>query len=375
MTGARRKVLVLIDSLRPGGAERAALGLAMSMPPERYAVTLCVTRRNDGSLAEEPSGVRYVTLDRSGRFDVLPFVRLWRLLRRDRFDVLHAHKFGSNLWGSVIGRLARVPAVVAHEHTWSYTGQPLRRFLDGRVIGRLADVFVAVSTRDQERMTSVEGVPASKTAFVPNAFVPGNSSVDGDLRAELGISEETPLVGTVSVLRAQKAVDVLLDAFSLLLNRIPDAHLVIGGYGPMAEEWEAYAASLGVEHRVHWLGLRRDVPVVLRALDVVAMSSDFEGMPIFAFECMAERVPLVATDVGGLRDIFVPGESALLVPPRSPGALADALEELLHDPERRRSLADAAHERLAEFSMDRAVARIGALYESVLSGERGRRRR
>jgi glycosyltransferase involved in cell wall biosynthesis len=143
----------------------------------------------------------------------------------------------------------------------------------------------------------------------------------------------------------------------------------------MTEEWQAYANSLGIGDRVHWLGMRRDVPVVLRGFDAAAMSSDFEGMPIFAFECMAERVPLVATDVGGLRDIFVSGESALLVPPRSPAEMADALAELLGNADRRRALAEAAHARLADFSMDRAVERIAALYEAVLNGERGRRRR
>ena len=101
-----------------------------------------------------------------------PFARLVALLREERFDVLHAHKFGSNLWGSIFGRLTRTPVVIAHEQTWSYEGQPLRRFLDGQVIGRLADVMVAVSTRDQERMTSIEGVPPHKTTYIPNAFVP-----------------------------------------------------------------------------------------------------------------------------------------------------------------------------------------------------------
>lgn len=367
-----KNVLVLIDALRPGGAERAAVSLALGLPSDSYKVTLCATRGSSHS--EDLSGITYVSLDRSGRFDLLPFWRLYRLLRRSRIDVLHAHKFGSNLWGSVIGRLARVPCVIAHEHTWSYSGQPLRRFLDGRVIGRLADVFVAVSTRDQERMTSVEGVPPAKTAFIPNAFVPSSESSSGSLREELGLSADTPVVGTLSVLRPQKAVDVLLDAFPLLLKRVPEAHLVVGGYGPMEDEWKRHADELGIGDRVHWLGMRRDVPVVLRGLDVAAMSSDFEGMPIFAFECMAERVPLVATDVGGLRDIFEPGVSAVLVPPRSPSELVDALASLLLDPDRRRSMADAAHARLADFSMDRLVERTGALYDAVLSGERGRRR-
>ncbi len=377
MSVPRRKVLILIDSLYPGGAERSVVGLATNLPRARFDVTVCATRRHDGPLSEElvGAGVRYETLGRSGRFDLSPFWRLMKLLHSERYDVLHAHKFGSNLWGAIFGRLSRTPAVVAHEHTWSYEGQPLRRFLDGYVIGRLVDVFVAVSTRDRERMTSIEHVPVSKTKYIPNAFVPREGGpLEGDLRAELGIGADVPVVGTLAVLRAQKAVDVLIDAFALLSERLPDARLVIGGYGPMAEAWQAHAAGLGLAERVHWLGMRSDAPVVLRGLDVAAMSSDFEGMPIYAFECMAEGTPLVATDVGGLRDIFEDGRSALLVPPRDPAAMADALESLLRDPERRRAMAAAAEERLEEFRVGRAVERIASLYESVLATSRRRRR-
>jgi glycosyltransferase involved in cell wall biosynthesis len=369
----RRKVLILIDTLRPGGAERSVVTLATSLPRDRFDVTVCATRRDPGPLVDElvAAGVRYETLGRSGRFDLLPFVRLVRLLRAERYDVLHAHKFGSNLWGSIFGRLSRTPVVVAHEHTWSYEGNRVRRFLDGRVIGRLVDAMIAVSTRDQERMTSVEGVPPDKTRFIPNAFLPPADAVtEGDLRAELGIEPGVPVVGTLSVLRAQKALDVLIDAFAILSERIPDARLVVGGYGPMADEWQQRAREAGVSERVHWLGMRDDAPVVVRGLDVAAISSDFEGMPIFAFECMAERVPLVATDVGGLRDIFEPGTSAVLVPPRDPCAMAGALEELLRDPERRAAMGDAAHERLADFGVERAVERIGDLYESLLANRR-----
>ena len=369
---APRKVLMMIDSLYAGGAERACVGLASALPPERYEVTLCATRRHKGSLAEEvvASGIRYETLGRRGRFDVLPFWRLFRLLRSGRYDVLHAHKHGSNLWGSIIGRLARTPVVVAHEHSWSYEGQRLRQFLDRNVIGRLADVLIAVSTSDRERMTSVEGIPPRKTTYIPNAFIP-LSDPEGDLRAELGLAPDVPLVGTVAVLRPEKAIDVLLDAFAIVSERIPGVHLAIAGFGPLAEQWEAYANELGVGDRVHWLGLRKDAPVVVRALDVAAMSSEREGMPLFAFESMAEAKPLVATEVGGLRDIFENGKDALLVPPHDPAAMAEAIERLLTDTELRRAVATAAHARLDEFRVERGVERITSLYESLLE-RRGR---
>ncbi|MEA2432061.1 MAG: hypothetical protein QOI19_2534 [Thermoleophilaceae bacterium] len=360
---------MLIDSLYPGGAERFMVGLATNLPPERWEVTVCTTRGYEGALTAEleEAGLRHVTLGRSGRFDVAPFGRLVSLLRRERFDVLHAHKFGSNLWGTIFGRLTRTPVVVAHEQTWSYEGNRLRVFLDGWVIGRMADVLVAVSSRDQERMTSIEGVPAHKTTFIPNAFLPpGGEAADGDLRGELGIEPEVPVVGTLAVLRPQKAIDVLIDAFAQVRTRIPEAELVIAGYGPMEETWRAHAADLGLD-RVHWLGMRSDQLVVLGGLDVAVMSSDFEGTPLFAFECMASRTPMVATDVGGLRDIFADGVSGMLVPPRDPAAMAAAIETLLLDPERRRAIADAAYERMSDFSIERAVERCEELYERLLA--------
>lgn len=368
----RVKVLMLVDALNPGGAERFLVGLATNLPASRYEVTVCTTRAKPGTLAQEleAAGIRVETLGRSGRFDVAPFRRLWRLLREERFDVLHAHKFGSNLWGTIFGRLARVPVVVAHEQTWSYEGQPLRRFLDGRVIARLADSFVAVSTRDQERMVSVEHAPAEKTTYIPNAFMPpAGAPPQGDLRAEIGVAADVPLAGTLVVHRQQKAIDVLIDAWALVVARLPEARLAIGGAGPMTAGWQEHARSRGVADAIHWIGLRSDAPVVLDALDVAVMSSDYEGTPLFAFECMAAGVPFCSTDVGGLRDVFVNGESALLVPPRDSAALAEALVALLSDAERRRAVASAARERLSEFTVERAVARVEELYGSLLAAK------
>ena len=190
--------------------------------------------------------------------------------------------FGSNVWATVVGRAARVPVVVAHEHTWDYEGQPLRRLLDRRLIGRFADAFVAVSEADRERMITVEGVPADKVRVMPNAFVPSEGAAPGDLRTELGLGPEAPLVGIACILRPQKAVDVLLDAFALV--RTPGAQLVIAGDGDCRESLERQAAALGIAGRTHFLGLRHDVASILAGLDVAAISSDFEGTPLFALE-------------------------------------------------------------------------------------------
>jgi glycosyltransferase involved in cell wall biosynthesis len=377
----RIRVLILIDAFVNGGAgaERVAIGIAVHLPPQRYAVHVCTTRRQpDASLAAalEHTGVRHLDLARSGRLDVLAFRRLIRLLRDERIDVLHAHMFGSNLWGVLFGRLCRVPVVIAHEHSWSYAGEPLRRLLDGAVISRLADTFVAVSQADRDRMVALERVRRTKITVIPTAYIPLGSSDHGDVRAELGIDRSAPVVGTVALLRPQKALEVLVEAFSLLPDRLSNARLVIAGDGPCRAALEAQALRMGLRDRVHFLGMRRDPDAVWRAFDVAAMSSDWEGMPLAAIEAMTHGIPLVATCVGGVPELLEDEVSALLVQPRDPEALAAALVRLVEDAELRTRLAGAAKRVSRGFSLERLMTATEEMYLGLLAGaRRGRRAR
>jgi len=373
MSGARASVLMLIDNLHEGsgGGERFVVGLATELARERFDVTVCTTRQARGPVLEAllEGEVRHFGLERRTRRDIVRFRRLAGELRANPPQVLHAHKFGSNVWGTLFGRSFRVPAVIAHEQTWSYEGNRLRKLMDGRLIGRLASAFVAVSSADAERMVALEGVPAEKVVMIPNAYIPSWRSPDPgwSLRGELALPEAAEVIGTAAMLRPQKAQHVLLDGFARLASSRDGVHLVIAGEGECREALEAQVRRLGLDGRVHLLGQRDDTDAILSELDVAALSSDYEGTPLFAFECFARGTPLVATRVGGLIDIVEDGVDGRLVPRRDPGALADALEALLRDPEQRRTLAAAAERRLESFRMPRIAARFADLYERLLA--------
>ena len=371
MSDDRLRVLMLVDRLRRGGAERLLVGLATHLPRDRFDVVVCTTRPGHGQLLEDlrAAGIEHLSFERRSRFDIVPLLRLARTVRRRRVHVLHAHKFGANVWGTILGRLAHVPVVIAHEHSWSYQGQPLRRFLDGHLIGRLAHAFVAVSKRDRDRMIGIEGVPPEKIVVMPTAFVPRESNGSHDLRSRLGIPPEATVIGTAAVLRPEKALHVLVEAFGRLARSHPDAHLVVAGTGPCGPPIEALARERGVAERVHMLGWIEDVGGLLEASDLAAISSDSEGTPLFALECMAHGVPLVSTDVGGIADVLEPGCSVLLVPPREPEALAGALAALLDDPERRKTVAAAASERLDPLRIEQVAADFGGLYERLSANQ------
>jgi glycosyltransferase involved in cell wall biosynthesis len=369
--GARPRVLTVIDRVSDyGGAERFAVGLALQLHGAHVDSWLCTTRESDGgALAAQvaAAGIPHIVLGRRAKWDVHRLGGLVKLLRRERFDVVHAHMFGSNVWSSLLGRACGVPVVLAQEHTWSYSGNRLRMWVDGHVIGRLATRFVAVSPLDAQRMVELEHVPAEKVVFIPTAYIPRERGEMLDIRVELGLAPGTPLVGVAAVLRPQKALSVLLEAHARLLQRVPDAHLVIAGGGECREPLAQRARELGIAESVHLLGARDDIEAIIGSVDVAALSSDYEGLPLFALECMVHGTPLVATDVGGLSEIVEHGVNGLLVPTRDPDALADALGGLLVDRDRLASFAQAAARSADAFSIQAVAARFADLYGDLLA--------
>jgi glycosyltransferase involved in cell wall biosynthesis len=374
VTRRHLRVLTLIDRIdEPGGAERFALALATHLPPDQFTSAVCSTRplrRPEETLAAlAEAGVTHTSLDRRHAADPR-VLRLARLLRTEQVDILHAHMFGSNLWGSLIGSACRVPVILAHEHNWSYSGNRLRLWLDGRVVGRTATRFVAVSAANRERMVRLEHVPEQRIVVMPTAYIPSSGPSSGDLRSELGLTLTTPLLAVAAVLRPEKALHVLLDALALVAPQVPDVQLAIAGDGPCRGELESQTDRLGLRDRVHFLGVRRDVDAVLTAADVGVMSSEWEGMPLFLFECMAADTALVATNVGGIPEVVRDGETGLLVPPGEPPALAAALIRILRDPGLRGRLATAASAGLERYTLPSVAADFARLYEA-LAAERG----
>ena len=363
------RVLTLVDKPTvTGGAERLAAVVAMKLDPARFESVLCASRRTDEPLLDrelEEAGIPVLTLGRRSRLDLWAWRPLVSRLR-DGVDVVHAHMFGSNVWGTVLGRLTGVPVVVAHEHTWSFQGRPLRRFLDRELVGRWADVFVAVSEEDRRKMIEVEGVDPRKIRLIPNGIPsPANGSV-ADVRAELGIEPDAPVLGVVCELRAQKALEVLFEAAALLLPEFPALKVLVAGDGPERPRLETAARQLGAADAVLFLGIRRDVPALLGAVDVAVLSSDYEGSPLSVLEYMAAGKPVVSTRVGGVPELIEDGVQGLLVEPRDPAALAGAVAELLRDPERAERLGAQGRERQRRaYSLDAMVRNVEELYEEL----------
>jgi len=380
----RLGVVTLVDRLVHGGAERLAAEIATRLDPQRFESTLCVTRWSDaghaasGDLPQrlraraEAAGVRFIGLQRRGPWDLPAWSPLHRLLRSGGVQVVHGHMFGSNVWAVALGRAARVPVIVAHEHSWSFTGGRLRGIVDRRLIAAGSDAVIACSQEDRRRMIEHQRIAPAAVRFVPNG-IDGRSPTPGrDVRSELGIASTAAVVGSVGALRVEKRFDVLLRAAAVLVTRCPGLRVVIVGEGSERPRLEALAAELGLGDTLLLLGARDDVPDILQALDVAVTASDFEGSPLSVMEYMEAGLPVVATAVGGLPQMIHDGVHGVLVPRRDPGALADAIAGLLADPGRRRELGDAGRaRRRAEYDLGVMVTRIERLYEELHAARGG----
>ena len=358
----------MIDALMTAGAETVATRIALGLDGSRFESVICSTRPSPVQHVEaaRAAGIQVLELDRRSKADVRRWLPLVRLLRTGQIDVVHAHKFGSNLWAALLTpRGLGRPVLIAHEHSWSYEGM-LRRVVDRELIARRADAVVAVSPTDRLRMIELERIPPDKVVVVPNG-IPDRPVGDPEYaRQELGLTPSDSVVGTVCGLRPEKELETALRALGRLASQRPGLRFLVVGDGPERTRLERLADELGVP--TTFLGHRPndEVPDLLAAMDVLVLSSRFEGMPLAVLEWMAAGKAIVASRVGGIPAILEDGKEAFLIPPRDYISFANAIELLLDDPAERQRLGEAAQRRQgAQFRFEQTIAQIEGLYERL----------
>jgi glycosyltransferase involved in cell wall biosynthesis len=358
------KVAHLVIGGDVAGGQIVALQLARAARGAGHDVVFLAPERGPFTELVEAEGMRVLDVALASALDVRAMVRLARTLRSERVDVLHTHvHFSGNVVARVGGRIGGA-RVVAHMHIENAfrtgRGRRAQMMLDNAT-ARLCRWIVCVSDATAASLAA-QGYPRARMVTVHNG-IDEAPPVDP---ASFDVPAGAPLLGEVGRLCDVKGQRELIQALARM--RHADAVLVL--VGKDLEAGGAFEAALRREAqplgpRVIFAGYRDDVPSVLAALDVFVLPSWIEGLPIVVLEAMAQAKPVVATDVGGTGEVVANGETGLLVPPRDVEALADALDALLDDPQRARSLGEAGRRRVREqFSAAAAAQRVLALYAS-----------
>jgi glycosyltransferase involved in cell wall biosynthesis len=363
-------VLSIIDTHGPGGAETVFLETACRLDPARFRPLAVIP--GEGWLAEQlrERGVEPHLAPAKGSFNIRYLAALLRLTRQSAADVVVAHLYGSAVYASLLGRILPIPVVsVLHGQTDISPTARLAALKSAIVRGGSRKV-VFVSKRLEEDLEPQLRLAPAQSLVIPNGvdtdlFSPVRNR---SLRDELGLGDDTLLIGAIGNVRSPKAYDVLLRAAHILLGRSPRFHFVIAGdcSGSLGQQMSELARELGIARSVTFLGLRSDVARILNALDVFALSSTTEGFSIACIEAMACGVPVVATRSGGPEQLLGNG-AGVLVPTRDPAALARGIEQVASSPEFAASLVATALNRVRdEYSLTRMLSRYADLLTSVV---------
>ncbi|MHB1739515.1 MAG: glycosyltransferase [Actinomycetes bacterium] len=368
------RVLWLIKGLGPGGAERLLVSLARVADPARvrYDVGYLVARKSQLVPELQAAGVRVHRLgDGSGRDP--GWVRdLRRLVRAERFDVVHAHSpsvaVGARLVVRSLGH--RRPRMVCTEHNSWEAYHPAVRWLNA-VTYPLDDHRFAVSTQSRDSAWSAY---RDSTEVLVHGVEPhsGPAASDQDVRTGLGVPVGAVLVLAVANHRPEKDYPTLIATASRLLAAHPEVVVAAVGQGPLLDHHRDLVDRASIGDRFWLLGYRPDVAELLHAADVFVLASRHEGLPVALMEAMAAGLPCVVTRVGGMPEVVRDGVDGLVVAPGNPEALAQALDALLVDPRLRARLGAAARERAGMFDIRATSRRLVEAYGSMVLPSRPR---
>jgi glycosyltransferase involved in cell wall biosynthesis len=348
------------------GVKRLFAWMIPRFDASRFNVSLISLRQQDESVDNlERFGIDVTYLGRS-RFDPLTLPALLRVLDEKQADILHMHGYGATTFGRLAGAWRRIPTLL-HEHA-NLTSTPWFQQVADELLLPFTDLAIAVSRSTAEFVVNARCIPEHLTRVVylgaPADEFGRVRSADEirEARAALGITDDTPVVGTVTRLMPSKGNQFLIDAVPQVLAVEPRARFFVVGEGELQPDLEAQAEALGVADRVTFVGFMRDVSQAYAACDLVVFPSLWEGTPLTAFEALAMGRPIVATDCDGLLDILTPGFDARIVPRRDAPALAGAVLDLLADPSAREELGRHARVTGAEYDIGRFVQKMERLY-------------
>jgi glycosyltransferase involved in cell wall biosynthesis len=354
-----------------GGVERFIIGLATGLRELGHAPLVLLY--HDGLLAEclRDGGFQTCVVD-CGKYDPEQIRRTRRLLAEHRINLLHVHGYRATIIGG-LASMASPVRVVRTEHgrfepldDWRHVAGHARlaanQLMEGAVARATVDATVFVS---EELAAGVRpGKRPGLARIIPNGLDPaGLDRIAAAPRQRPGFH-----VGIVGRLVKVKGHEPLFDAVSHL-SHLPDLHLHVFGTGPLQTHCETLAGQRGLSRRVTFHGFCATMASEMRSLDVLAMPSLHEGLPYALLEALYLGVPVVASAVGGLREVIENGRSGILVPPGDVHALARSLERLYRDPALRKRLGEAGHRRVREaYLAPRMVDDYVALYREVIAG-------
>ncbi len=361
------RILHIVSDLQPSGTTTQLKLLASGLPRDKFE--LCVAALNGGGPGAadlQSSGVDVAVIGRRWTIDPLAFQRLRQHIARLQPQIAHTWQFEANTYGRIAAKRAGIKHLISSERSIDHGKVDLQWVIDRRLTRHTQQIVVnSTAVRD---FCVAHGLPADKFLMIPGAAAaPAASSMSrSELLATLSLSADAQLIAYIGQLTKYKRLKELIWAIDQLKAVGTVAHLLIVGQGPLRSQLERYSRLNQIESRVHFLGVRNDVPQLLPRLDVLWQPGDCEGQSSAILEAMAAGIPVVAADAAGNRELIIPSETGFLVPLAERAGFARATLPILEDATLRSQLSVAARERVnRRHCLDDMLAAYTRLYDTV----------
>ncbi len=364
-------VLLMIDDASMGGGQQHLFTIARHLDRRRFTVSVACEEK--GYLVDElrRNSIPVYPLVMSNQVSLSSLYACVKLLRSIRPDVVHTHGGTAGFVGRLGAWMAGIKAIIHTYHGIHYLHEAqtirkrLYRWIDWLLIG-CTDQLVCVAKKDYDLGIRAGIVSPLKSVVIQNGIdVQKYSSVVSNQNH----AKRQRIVGTIGRLHLQKGHCYLLEAAVRVLNRTPNLLFQIIGEGELRASLEKQAQEIGIAEHVQFLGNQLDVPELLAEMDIFVLPSLWEGLPLVLLEAMATKRPIVVTKVDGVDEVITDGQNGLLVPPKDPIALADAIIRLLEDRPLAEAMGHRAYETvLSKFNMERMIRQLEHLYETTLVG-------
>ncbi len=374
-----RHVLFLIDRIWSvgAGAEGTVLKLSNSLPKDQYTCSVATFMTGPGVASQFSCPLHVLPIQRTYDWNALKMaIRLSRLIRSERVDIVHTFFPTSDIWGGLIAKLSGCPTLISSRRDTGFLRSRTHR-IAYRLLGGMYDQVHMVSNKVRQLQVVEDRLDESRAITVYNGIdLAAVDAADPLLdRSQLrGCNDSGPVITTVANIRQVKGIDVLIRAAASVCRACPSARFVVVGeahYDSYLEELKALAASLGVENQVRFMGSRKDVFSILKSSDIFCLPSRTEGMSNALIEAMASRLPCVATDVGGNGELITNGKTGFLVPNEDAEAMASALIKLIDNSSLATEIGRSGRQRIEEsFTLERMITRYLDLYRQVTENKR-----
>ena len=364
-------ITFLASKLTIGGAERQLQELINNTDKQKFNITV-ICLYNLDKIGEEikRSGIKCYSNILRSRFSLPSMRSLIKILRDEKINFCFIwNQPLAMFYGIIAAKCVHVNKIITAIHSTRSLERKLRRYFINKLLIRFVDKIIAVGTDQREYLIQREHFPPEKITVIFNGVDIDKYQADvnkENKKRELGIPKDYKAVGLIGRLHACKRHDIFLRAARLVVQQYPNVIFFIVGDGEERRNIETLIEKLDLGQHVRMLGFRRDIIEITKILDISVLSSDTEALPMTIIEAMAASIPVIATNVGSVRDLILPGENGFLIPPNAPEKLAEAIVAILRDENMAQRMGERGyHIARAKFSVEMMVKNYERLFLSL----------